>query len=104
MSTAVMEAVITQHVKELKLPTVGREYQALARQARQDGWPTRTICGSFWTRSFAHAVTGQLSDVIREATVSGHQDLGSDRLGCAGGCLSSRDRGAGKLRVLGRCR
>lgn len=38
MSTAVMEAVITQHVKELKLPTVGREYQALARQARQDGW------------------------------------------------------------------
>lgn len=38
MSTAVMEAVITQYVKELKLPTVGREYQALARQARQDGW------------------------------------------------------------------
>ena len=39
MSTAVMEAVIAEYVKELKLPTVGREYQALARQARQDGWP-----------------------------------------------------------------
>ncbi|MDY7096384.1 MAG: IS21-like element helper ATPase IstB [Acidobacteriota bacterium] len=39
MSTAVMDAVIQEVVKELKLPAVGREYQALARQARQDGWP-----------------------------------------------------------------
>ena len=39
MSTAVMDAVIKEYVKELKLPAVGREYQPLARQARQDGWP-----------------------------------------------------------------
>lgn len=39
MSTAVMNAVIGEYVKELKLPAVGREYQALARQARQDSWP-----------------------------------------------------------------
>jgi DNA replication protein DnaC len=39
MSTPVVDAVISEYVKELKLPAVGREYDALARQARQDGWP-----------------------------------------------------------------
>ena len=38
MSIVVMDVFIKEYVKELKLPAVGREYQALARQARQDGW------------------------------------------------------------------
>jgi len=41
MSTAVMEAVITEYVKELKLPTVGRERggpQSLDRYAAYLRW------------------------------------------------------------------
>jgi len=36
--TAMREAVLTQHLRTLKLPGVVREYQALARQARDGGW------------------------------------------------------------------
>jgi len=38
MSTAITDAVIREHTRELKLPAVAREYQALARQAVADGW------------------------------------------------------------------
>jgi DNA replication protein DnaC len=39
MSKATQEAVITGYCRELKLPGVRREYAALARQARDAGWP-----------------------------------------------------------------
>jgi DNA replication protein DnaC len=39
MSVSTRDAVIAEYVKTLRLPTVGREYTALARQARDDGWP-----------------------------------------------------------------
>ena len=35
---AARDAVLQAHCRELKLPRVGREYEALARQARADGW------------------------------------------------------------------
>lgn len=38
MSEAMREAVIEQHCRELKLPTVLREYPALARQGADGGW------------------------------------------------------------------
>jgi DNA replication protein DnaC len=38
MSTAARDAVIAEYVKALRLPAVGREYPALARQARDEGW------------------------------------------------------------------
>jgi DNA replication protein DnaC len=38
MSRAAREAVIGEHVRTLKLPAVGREYLALARQARDGSW------------------------------------------------------------------
>jgi DNA replication protein DnaC len=38
MSTAVTDAVIREHARELKLPAVVREYTGLARQAAADGW------------------------------------------------------------------
>lgn len=37
--TAPREAVLAQYLKHLKLPAAGREYPALARQARDGGWP-----------------------------------------------------------------
>jgi DNA replication protein DnaC len=37
MSAAAREAVIAEYLKTLKLPTVGRRYQDLARQARDEG-------------------------------------------------------------------
>jgi DNA replication protein DnaC len=36
--TAIREAVITEHLRALKLPGIAREYEALARQARDAGW------------------------------------------------------------------
>jgi DNA replication protein DnaC len=36
---AATAAVIAQFVKTLKVPAIGREYAALVRQARQEGWP-----------------------------------------------------------------
>jgi len=37
--TAIRDAVISEHLQTLKLPGIGREYPALARQARDGGWP-----------------------------------------------------------------
>jgi DNA replication protein DnaC len=34
----VREAVLQEHLRTLKLPGVAREYPALARQAREEGW------------------------------------------------------------------
>lgn len=39
MSDALRCAVIAELTKELKLPTVGRQYPELARQAANEGWP-----------------------------------------------------------------
>lgn len=38
MSESARAAVIEEHCKQLKLPTVLREYPAMARQATSDGW------------------------------------------------------------------
>lgn len=39
MSEAARDAVILEHIKSLRLPTVGREFPAVSRQARDAGWP-----------------------------------------------------------------
>lgn len=39
MSASTRDAVIAEYVKALKIPSVGREYEGLARQARDEGWP-----------------------------------------------------------------
>jgi DNA replication protein DnaC len=39
MNEAARAAVLAEYVKLLKLPTVGKEYPQLARQARDGGWP-----------------------------------------------------------------
>jgi len=36
--TAIREAVISEHLRDLKMPGTAREYQSLARQARDGGW------------------------------------------------------------------
>ena len=38
MSGAARAAVLEAHCRELKLPTIRREYPALVRQATHDGW------------------------------------------------------------------
>lgn len=38
MSDTPLQAVIRGHVRMLRLPAMGREYEAVARRARQDGW------------------------------------------------------------------
>ena len=39
MSEAARDAVILEHTKNLRLPTVGREFPVVSRQARDAGWP-----------------------------------------------------------------
>jgi DNA replication protein DnaC len=39
MSDAVREVVLSEMTKTLKLPTLGREYPAVARRARKEQWP-----------------------------------------------------------------
>ncbi|MFB3789560.1 MAG: ATP-binding protein [bacterium] len=39
MNNPVLQAVIQEYGKELKVPTVVRRYPELARQARDGGWP-----------------------------------------------------------------
>jgi DNA replication protein DnaC len=36
--TAIREAVLNEYLRDLKMPGVAKEYQALARQARDGGW------------------------------------------------------------------
>lgn len=36
--TSIREAVISEHLRSLKMPGVVKEYQSLSRQARDDGW------------------------------------------------------------------
>ena len=38
MSAAVISAIIQGHIRSLRLPTIGREYEATARRARDGGW------------------------------------------------------------------
>jgi DNA replication protein DnaC len=38
MSDAVLDAVLQEHVRSLRLPTLGRDYLAVARRASNDGW------------------------------------------------------------------
>jgi DNA replication protein DnaC len=38
MNQTACEAVIQERLKMLKMPAIGREYAALARQAREEGW------------------------------------------------------------------
>ncbi len=38
MSEAVLQAVIEGHARQLRTPTIAREYAAAARRARDDGW------------------------------------------------------------------
>lgn len=37
--SSTLEAVISEHLKVLKMPGMSRDYQSLARQARDGGWP-----------------------------------------------------------------
>ena len=39
MSQSALEAVIQEHARSLRLPTIGREFGPVARRAREDGWP-----------------------------------------------------------------
>ena len=39
MSEAARDAVILEHTKSLRLPSIGREFPAVSRQARDAGWP-----------------------------------------------------------------
>ena len=39
MSDAVLQAVIQGHARQLRTPTIAREYASVARRARDDGWP-----------------------------------------------------------------
>ena len=39
MSEAVLQAVIQGHARQLRTPTIAREYAAVARRARDEGWP-----------------------------------------------------------------
>ncbi len=36
--SAIREAVISEHLRDLKMPGVAKEYESLSRQARDDGW------------------------------------------------------------------
>jgi len=38
MNTQVIDAVIKEQVKQLKIPAIGKSYNALARQARESEW------------------------------------------------------------------
>ena len=39
MSDAVLQAVIQGHARQLRTPTIARECEAVARRARDEGWP-----------------------------------------------------------------
>ena len=39
MSEAIVEAVIQGHARQLRTPAIAREYAAVARRARDEGWP-----------------------------------------------------------------
>ena len=45
MNTQVIDAVIKEQVKQLKVPAIGRSYVPLARQAGESGWSYLSACG-----------------------------------------------------------
>lgn len=43
MTEGVLNAVIQGHVKSLHMPAIGREYEAMARRAGDDGWSYQAV-------------------------------------------------------------
>ena len=67
MSQAALDAVLAEQVKSLKLPTLGRELAAVARQARDDGWPYEEFLRELLDRELKHREQRASARRLREA-------------------------------------
>mgnify|MGYP003994654183 CR=1 FL=1 len=67
MNRAAVAAVIAETCKELRLPTICREYDALCRQAQDDGWPYEAYLQELLTRELHKRRENTSLRRIREA-------------------------------------
>lgn len=64
---AATAAVIAEFVRILKLPALGREYVALARQAREEGWPYEEFLRDLLELEIASRQERAVARLLREA-------------------------------------
>lgn len=67
MSTAARDAVLAEQVRNLKLPTLGRELESVARQARDDGWAYEEFLRELFDREIKHREQRSSARRLREA-------------------------------------
>ena len=67
MSEAVRAAVIKGYCRELKVPTVLREYPTLVRQAGQGGWGYEEFLGHLLEAEVSARRQGSVARLVRQA-------------------------------------
>ena len=67
MSEAVRDAVILEYTKTLRMPTVGKEYPGVSRQARDDGWAYEEYLRELLEREVLHRQVRTSERLIKQA-------------------------------------
>lgn len=75
MSDAARNAVILEYTKTLRLPTVGREYPGVSRQARDDGWPYEEHLRELLEREVLHRQVKTSERLIKQAAFPDRKTL-----------------------------
>ena len=75
MSDAARNAVILEYTKTLRLPTVGREYPAVSRHARDDGWPYEEHLRELLEREVLHRQVKTSERRIKQAAFPDQKSL-----------------------------
>ena len=67
MSEAARDAVILEYTKTLRIPTVGKEYPGVSRQARDDGWAYEEYLRELLEREVLHRQVKTTERIIKQA-------------------------------------
>lgn len=67
MTQAVLDAVLAEQIRTLKMPTLGRELAGVARQARDDGWPYEEFLRELFDREIKCREQRSSARRLREA-------------------------------------
>ena len=67
MSTAALQAVLSEQIRTLKMPGLGRELEGVARQARDAGWPYEEFLRELFDREIKNRIQRTAARRLREA-------------------------------------
>lgn len=67
MSGTPLDAVLRQHLRDLKMPAIAREYEAVGRRARNEDWPYEDYLRELLEAEAASRLQHAMQNRIREA-------------------------------------